>query len=91
VVGLIAICLGLIPLFGLGAIIGGIVAVVFGLLRFARARRGVAANKTRWGQIRLTEPTSWRRTRSSTSLDDDARPSIASQVSSRLKIQVEQP
>ena len=44
-VGLIAICLGLIPLFGLGAIIGGIVAVVFGLLGFARARRGVATNK----------------------------------------------
>jgi uncharacterized membrane protein len=45
VVGLIAICLGLIPLFGLGAIIGGIIAVVFGLLGFARARRGVATNK----------------------------------------------
>jgi hypothetical protein len=45
VVGLIAICLGLIPLFGLGAIIGGIIAVVFGLLGFARARRGVATNR----------------------------------------------
>ena len=45
VVGLIAICLGFIPLFGLGAIIGGIIAVVFGLLGFARARRGVATNK----------------------------------------------
>ena len=45
VVGLIAICLGLIPLFGLGAIIGGIVAVTFGSLGIGRARRGVASNK----------------------------------------------
>jgi hypothetical protein len=45
VVGLIGICLGLIPLFGLGAIIAAIIAVVFGLLGFDRARRGVATNK----------------------------------------------
>src|SRR3954451_2623580 len=45
VVGLIGICLGLIPLFGLGALIGGIVAVIFGLLGFSRARRGVATNR----------------------------------------------
>ncbi len=45
VVGLIAICLGLVPLFGLGAIMGGIVAVIFGLLGFARVRRGLATNK----------------------------------------------
>jgi hypothetical protein len=45
VVGLIGICIGLIPLFGLGAIIAGIVAVIFGLLGFGRARRGVATNK----------------------------------------------
>lgn len=45
VVGLIGICLGLIPILGLGAVISGIVAVVFGLLGFSRARRGVATNK----------------------------------------------
>lgn len=45
VVGLIAICLGFIPLFGLGAIIGGIIATTFGLLGFSRARRGVATNR----------------------------------------------
>jgi hypothetical protein len=46
VVGLIGICLGFIPLFGLGAIIAGIIAVTFGLLGFGRARRGVATNKS---------------------------------------------
>ena len=45
VVGLVAICLGLVPLFGLGAIMGGIVAVIFGLLGFARTRRGLATNR----------------------------------------------
>jgi hypothetical protein len=45
VVGLLAICLGFIPLFGLGAIMGGIIAVIFGLLGFTRARRGIATNK----------------------------------------------
>jgi hypothetical protein len=45
VVGLIGICIGLIPLFGLGAIIAGIVALVFGLLGFGRVRRGLATNK----------------------------------------------
>jgi hypothetical protein len=44
-VRLIAICLGLIPLLGLGAITGGIVAVTFGLLGIGRARRGVASNE----------------------------------------------
>jgi hypothetical protein len=37
VVRLIAICLGLIPLLGLGAITGGIVTVTFGLLGIGRA------------------------------------------------------